>query len=381
MRPGRSASAAVLLVSAVLLAAKPTAAFRPGSLATLRGPGALPARSSPVRVRRGAGGGGTAVLCSAAVELDQGGGGVEGVGSGGPLRTVYKFLRPHTIRGTVLASVTGVARALLEVRGLGLITWALLPNAFAGMLALLCGNAFIVGINQIYDVNIDKVNKPFLPVAAGEMSPKAAWALVLATGVLGPLIVHQLFSPMIFGLYMFGTVIGTLYSVPPFRFKRFPVAAGLTIACVRGFLLNFGVYYAAREALGLTFAWNPSVAFLARFMTVFAGVIAVTKDLPDIDGDRKFDIQTLSTRLGVAPIAKAATGVLFLNYVGAVATALMAPAGMYNRAFMAVGHALAAGWLVLSFRKLKPESPASVKAYYKRIWDLFYLEYVMYPFI
>lgn len=40
----------------------------------------------------------------------------------------------------------------------------------AGVVALLCANAFIVGINQIYDVKIDEVNKPYLPIAAGEMS-------------------------------------------------------------------------------------------------------------------------------------------------------------------------------------------------------------------
>ena len=39
------------------------------------------------------------------------------------------------------------------------------------MLALLLGNAFIVGINQIYDVDIDRVNKPFLPVAQGGCTP------------------------------------------------------------------------------------------------------------------------------------------------------------------------------------------------------------------
>jgi homogentisate solanesyltransferase len=48
------------------------------------------------------------------------------------------------------------------------IDWALLPRALMGLLALLCGNGYIVGINQIYDVDIDAVNKPFLPVAAGE---------------------------------------------------------------------------------------------------------------------------------------------------------------------------------------------------------------------
>lgn len=48
------------------------------------------------------------------------------------------------------------------------INWALLPRALLGLVALLCGNGYIVGINQIYDVDIDVVNKPFLPVASGE---------------------------------------------------------------------------------------------------------------------------------------------------------------------------------------------------------------------
>ncbi len=49
-----------------------------------------------------------------------------------------------------------------------LIDWGLLPRAALGVLALLAGNGYIVGINQIYDVEVDTINKPFLPVAAGE---------------------------------------------------------------------------------------------------------------------------------------------------------------------------------------------------------------------
>lgn len=51
---------------------------------------------------------------------------------------------------------------------LQLIDWGLLPKAALGVLALLCGNGYIVGINQIFDDDIDKVNKPFLPIASGE---------------------------------------------------------------------------------------------------------------------------------------------------------------------------------------------------------------------
>lgn len=86
-----------------------------------------------------------------------------------------------------------------------------------------------------------------------------------------------MFSPIIFWLYLLGVVLGTSYSVPPIQLKRIPVFAGSIIAFVRGFLLNFGVYYAVREALGIKFSWNPVVVFIASFMTVFASVIAVTK--------------------------------------------------------------------------------------------------------
>ena len=85
---------------------------------------------------------------------------------------------------------------------------------------------------------------------------------------------------------MTGWCLGAAYSVPPIRTKRNPIAAGLTIATVRGFLLNFGVYYAVRDAIGAPFTWSPKVSFIARFMTVFATVIAVTKDLPDVEGDK-----------------------------------------------------------------------------------------------
>jgi len=107
------------------------------------------------------------------------------------LRALYKFTRPHTIRGTILASIAGTIRALVDTPGaLASAKWgALLPRALIGMVALLLGNAFIVGINQIYDEKIDKMNKPFLPVASGEMSKKFAWATVLSAGIAGPLIV------------------------------------------------------------------------------------------------------------------------------------------------------------------------------------------------
>ena len=51
-----------------------------------------------------------------------------------------------------------VARALIE--NTHLIKWSLVLKALSGLLALICGNGYIVGINQIYDIGIDKYVAP-----------------------------------------------------------------------------------------------------------------------------------------------------------------------------------------------------------------------------
>ena len=76
-----------------------------------------------------------------------------------------------------------------------------------------------------------------------------------------------------------------------------------------------------------------------------------------------------------------ATAVLLLNYAGAILTGLFAASGTFRRWAMVGGHALAAAWLAATALKLDPESAPSIKLYYKQIWNLFYFEYVLYPFV
>uniref|UniRef100_A0A452ZQ09 Homogentisate phytyltransferase n=1 Tax=Aegilops tauschii subsp. strangulata TaxID=200361 RepID=A0A452ZQ09_AEGTS len=273
-----------------------------------------------------------------------------------------------------------VARALLE--NPQLIDWRLVFKALYGLVALICGNGYIVGINQIYDIGIDKVNKPYLPIAAGDLSVQSAWLLVVAFAVVGFSIVVSNFGPFITSLYCLGLFLGTIYSVPPFRLKRYPVAAFLIIATVRGFLLNFGVYYATRAALGLTFQWSSPVAFITCFVTVFALVIAITKDLPDVEGDRKFQISTLATKLGVRNIAFLGSGLLLANYVVAIVVPFLIPQAF--RSFVMVPfHAALAVALIFQTWVLEQAkySKDAISQYYRFIWNLFYAEYIFFPLI
>jgi homogentisate solanesyltransferase len=292
----------------------------------------------------------------------------------------WKFLRPHTIRGTILGSSAVTAKALLE--NPHLIDWGLFPTAVLGVLALLCGNGYIVGINQIYDVDIDVVNKPFLPVASGELSTPLAWVLCLGLAVGGLALTAFNFGPLITKLYALGLTLGTVYSVPPLRLKRSAVAAFLIIATVRGFLLNFGVYYATRAALGLSFVWSAPITFITAFVTIFATAIAITKDLPDVEGDRQHGIETFATRLGVRAIALLGAALLMANYAGAVTLGLRMP-GVFNSLVMVPAHALLGVALAYQTAKLDAAkySQTAIAAFYRFIWNLFYSEYLLLPFL
>lgn len=296
------------------------------------------------------------------------------------LSAFWKFLRPHTIRGTVLGSVAVTTRALLENQHA--INWGLLPRAVLGVLALLCGNGYIVGINQIYDVEIDEVNKPFLPVAAGELSHPVAWLLVCGLAAAGIGITAQNFGPLITGLYSLGLFLGTIYSVPPFRLKQFAIPAFLVIAIVRGVLLNFGVYYATRAALRLPFQWSPAIGFITSFVTIFASVIAITKDLADVKGDLRFRIKTFATQIGVQNISILGSGLLLFDYAAAIVLALRYPS-MFNAPVMIGGHLVFAMFLLSNTVKLQSAEfrQDAIREFYGCIWSLFYAEYVLLLFL
>ncbi|XP_022151430.1 probable homogentisate phytyltransferase 2, chloroplastic [Momordica charantia] len=295
-------------------------------------------------------------------------------------RALWTFLRPHTFYGTLVASCSLAARVWTE--NPKLLTWPIIIKALCGLVQLLCGNSYIVGLNQIYDVDIDMVNKPFLPIAAGKITSNEAWVLVTFFLTVGLSLAALNSGPFLTSLYCFALFLGTLYTVPPFRFKRFPIAAFLCIALVRGFLVNFGVYYASRSVLGLPFQWSSPVAFITTFVTLFGLVIALTKDLSDIEGDRKYKITTFATKLGVRKLAFLGSGILLLNYVAAILAAIFMPQA-FRRSIFIPTHAIMAMSLVFQTRVLDQAKYTKEAAsnFYMFLWKLFYAEYLVFPSI
>jgi homogentisate solanesyltransferase len=297
----------------------------------------------------------------------------------GSLEAIYKFSRPHTVRGTLLAAISGCLRAILE--GGFFVSKSLVFRAILGVVALILRNVFIVGINQVYDIEVDKVNKPFLPLAAQQMEVPFAWLLVVSSGIVGVAITRLYFSRLIFYLYIAGLGCGALYSVPPFRWRRWPWMAAITISFVRGFLLNFGVYHATKSALGIPFQWNPVILFTACFMTIYACVIALAKDLPDVQGDKQYRVETFAARMGVDKVVRLVVALLLFDYIFAILTALVAPAGTFRRHIMLWTHIGFAFWWIQESKRVQTNSKPSLLQFYRSIWNLFYAEYCVLPFL
>lgn len=309
----------------------------------------------------------------------------------------WKFTRPHTIIGTSL-SVWGLfliagAMVFQSQSGPGGATIAFsLPPALAtaqlvGLtwLACLAGNIYIVGLNQLEDIAIDRVNKPHLPLASGEFTRQDGRWLVGITGGLA-LVAAALGGPWLVATVGLSLLIGSAYSLPPIRLKRHPFWASFCILAVRGAVVNLGLFLHYAQGLGLTPGMPAHVWALTGFVLVFSVAIAIFKDIPDIEGDKRYGIRTLSVALGQRAVFNIARGVLTICYVGMVAAAPWLL--LVNRPLLVITHLLALGAFWLFSRRVEgfkgagsPRQTISYPAFYQFIWKLFFLEYVMFPLV
>ena len=279
---------------------------------------------------------------------------------------LWRFARPHTIVGTALSvlGLYGIAAAEGHASGAG--------DLVATLVAGLAVNVAIVGVNQLTDVEIDRVNKPYLPIAAGDLSPQAARAIVLACTAL-PLAMALTQGTAETVAVTAGLAVGALYSLPPARLKRFPVAASLCITGVRSLVVNLGVY--AHFAHDIA----PPVWALCLFVLPFSFAIAVLKDVPDLEGDRAYSIRTFTVRMGPRRVFHIGLAALALAYAGMVVAGAPLLSDHAQPAVLIAGHLGAAALLIAWARAADPGDRAAFTRFYMRVWALFFLEYLLVP--
>jgi homogentisate phytyltransferase/homogentisate geranylgeranyltransferase len=241
-------------------------------------------------------------------------------------------------------------------------------------------NIYIVGLNQCEDVDIDRINKPWLPIPAGRLGLRAAWRLVIASGVLAAgLAVTQGWVEVV--AVAAALAIGTAYSSPPLRLKRFPAAAAASISVVRACVVNVGVYLHFASSLGGLGEISPlpgPIIALTIFVLPFSFAIAVLKDVPDAEGDRRFQISTFTLRLGPTAAFNIGMAALTAGYLG---MALLGPLFLESASawVLMLGHLACLAVLWRLALEVDATDAASFGRFYMRVWALFFVEYLLMP--
>ncbi|TAF10660.1 MAG: homogentisate phytyltransferase [Nostocales cyanobacterium] len=287
----------------------------------------------------------------------------------------WKFSRPHTIIGTTL-SVLGLYLLTLGVTSTT-FSVAHLSQILATWVACISGNIYIVGLNQLEDVEIDKINKPHLPIASGEFTREQGNLIVIIAGILA-LVIAWLNSPFLLGMVGISLIIGTAYSLPPIRLKQFPFWAALCIFSVRGTIVNLGLFLHFSWLLQRSQGIPAAVWLLTVFILVFTFAIAIFKDIPDMEGDQLYNITTFTLQLGKKAVFDLALWVLTCCYMGMIIIGVLRLAEV-NPIFLFITHIIPLIIIWRQSRKVDLQDQTAISRFYQFIWKLFFIEYLIFP--
>ncbi len=288
------------------------------------------------------------------------------------LSAFMRFTRPHTI----IATTIQVVSLFLIAGGSQVLAPTSLGPVLLTLFTCLALNIYIVGLNQITDAEIDRINKPHLPLASLEMSMRQGWIVVALMGLVA------LAGSLMAGPYLLATVstimfIGTIYSIPPLRLKRFSFWAAMCIALARGVIANVGVALHYNHVFGGLGNFSPAtLVVMAAFFFGFGLVIAIYKDIPDLVGDEIHGIQTFTVKLGARRAFALGRLILTIGYVGVMLVAvshLPQPDGVLLLVAQVVALAL---FLFISGR-VDPRRKSSIAHFYMFLWGLFYAQYIV----
>jgi geranylgeranylglycerol-phosphate geranylgeranyltransferase len=227
----------------------------------------------------------------------------------GRLPSYIALLRPFTLVAPLVAGVIGVMTPLKQI-SLSNIETAI----YIGITLALCQGAGQC-LNQYADAELDKQIKPYRPIPSGRVSREEALGL---SWLLAMFTVGRAFTIGVnFGLTILVLLgFAVFYSVPPFSPRKInPLLNTAWMAISRGFIPMYAVWSIYGDtSIGLRYS-------LLALLWVMG--FQASKDVPDIEGDRRFGIKTIPGIYGMK-------GLLFtMGVCTAVYTIIAAYFGLY----------------------------------------------------
>ena len=212
-----------------------------------------------------------------------------------------QLVRPFTLLPPLLGVLSGAAAAWGTGRQVvdgWEATWSL---ALGALVAATLNGASNV-LNQVHDLELDRINKPERPLPAGTVSVRAAsgfaWVLY-GVAVSLAFCVQPAGFPEVGVIVVLTGFLTWAYSSPPFRLRSHWWAAPLVIAIPRGGLLKVAGWGCLAPIFSDREPWILGLVF---FLFILGA--APTKDFEDMEGDRQAGADSLPLRFGPARAAR-----------------------------------------------------------------------------
>ncbi|MGZ4935919.1 MAG: UbiA family prenyltransferase [Halobacteriota archaeon] len=201
-------------------------------------------------------------------------------------------LRPFNCAMAAGASLIGifVSRAVF--------TYSLFIPAFFAFIAvfLITGGGNVV--NDYFDVDIDRINKPARPLPTGLITQSRALVYAGALLLVGT-ILASFINPICFVIAALNSALLILYS---WRLKRSALMGNLLVGYLTGSVFLFG-------GASVYAFYVPAALFVSATFAITSREIV--KDIEDIAGDRRMGATTLPIRYGI-PLSRRAAALFML---------------------------------------------------------------------
>ncbi|MBN1465171.1 geranylgeranylglycerol-phosphate geranylgeranyltransferase [candidate division KSB1 bacterium] len=166
--------------------------------------------------------------------------------------------------------------------------WDKWESALFACLTGACMTAAANAINDVYDLEIDRINRPYRPLPKGLITPKEASIFSIIFFLLG-VVSSALINEKTLVIAVIFAVLLYLYSA---SLKRKVLIGNVTVSLATAFAFIFG---------GVAVGGVQDALFPALFAFLIHFGREIIKDMEDVDGDARDGARTMPIRYGMRP--------------------------------------------------------------------------------
>ncbi|TFF94171.1 hypothetical protein EU546_05260 [Candidatus Thorarchaeota archaeon] len=226
-------------------------------------------------------------------------------------KAFLSIIRPQNCIIGGLTVLAGIAMAFNRAVGVWAAIGPIVPLFVYGYITYFFVAAGGNVVNDIYDIEIDKINRPHRALPSGRMTVRQAWAYVAVLSILGIVFAWIPGRSISAVIVIFFEIVGYIYAA---KVKTLGLAGNLMVA----FSFAFGAIYGSvifAEIQGLPWYNAVIIPVWLYFITAFLILQAreTIKGAEDVKGDALRDVRTIARVYGYKVAALVAAA---LNFIG-----------------------------------------------------------------